>query len=667
MQFINEFKDIDTSKLLEYLSTSKQQFKVSELYNGVRDEKFVDESLRKSKFRAIVDPELFEISNNILKQLTEKDELNSYSLVRNDITHIIYEQGGFFKAHRDYLSLTSNIIEEYTLLICITPDITDIPTDLCVGGETRIHVNPHYIHTSKATTKPGCGLLFRKDLLHEGLVLESGNKEIVSMNIWVTRKQTADDAIVFITFPEIENVTKCDPIKEMAYGASYVLSVNDVMKYPKSALAAFCQFSLRSDNSKILKYKCEDVTYEQFYIVFKVMCGMYITIDEFKKNIELLDFFGLGPENVLIDFINEIISDNNLPQLENHEDEDNITNEIFLGLGNQCCYNCYKPKNEENSLFNCTKCKQVAYCSRKCQIMDWNESHKYECLKSLVKNEVDKDFIICPTEDRTTVLAELAKELKRPYVKFQIVFAEGVATFGGEMSDCSPIHLKMTPVWSSFGDYDNIYVQSFLMTKQVSEGPFHYKHISEIVGDSENFYNKALLKTNTLVNLVDENGDEDDESDDEDYENDDEEIKKIGCDDYEDNFKFDLQIAKVEKQNINSLIYNVLGEQGEQSHIIPIKGIILPNVGKTIQQHKYFHVDQTNKTCFNAQEAIDMSKYIESTKFIDRVKNQLNNINFRLPQLTETNEVNFCNENVYGNFNFILVTGIISPDLLKKK
>jgi len=35
----------------------------------------------------------------------------SYSLDRNDVTYIIYPTGGFFKAHQDFLSLTSNCIQ----------------------------------------------------------------------------------------------------------------------------------------------------------------------------------------------------------------------------------------------------------------------------------------------------------------------------------------------------------------------------------------------------------------------------------------------------------------------------------------------------------------------------------------------------------------------------
>lgn len=135
------------------------------------------------------------------------DALNTFSLVPNDVTHIVYDTGGFFKPHSDYLrcgvggcwwtcggvgvpvrcllgwecggcqshwqkralwslagawchrtlllhgglstacthlpltcvgSLTSNIVEEYTMLVCVTPP-SGLPT---AGGETRVTLSP---------------------------------------------------------------------------------------------------------------------------------------------------------------------------------------------------------------------------------------------------------------------------------------------------------------------------------------------------------------------------------------------------------------------------------------------------------------------------------------------------------------------------------------------
>ena len=68
-----------------------------------------------------------------------QDPLNSFTLVPNDVTHIIYEEGGFFKPHSDYLSVTSNCVEEYTMLVCVTPPDATPPT---AGGATVLTLAP---------------------------------------------------------------------------------------------------------------------------------------------------------------------------------------------------------------------------------------------------------------------------------------------------------------------------------------------------------------------------------------------------------------------------------------------------------------------------------------------------------------------------------------------
>ena len=63
-------------------------------------------------------------------------------LRRNDVTHIKYRQGGFLKRHRNYLSTTSNFVEESTLLLCVAPsDVIDVTGnssgESVQGGETK--------------------------------------------------------------------------------------------------------------------------------------------------------------------------------------------------------------------------------------------------------------------------------------------------------------------------------------------------------------------------------------------------------------------------------------------------------------------------------------------------------------------------------------------------
>jgi hypothetical protein len=102
-----------------------------------------------------------------------------------------------FKAHADYLSLTSNVVEEYTLLVCVTPEAA-----ATVGGETLISLPQRSGAAkqiiSKATTTPGRALLFRKDLTHEGLLLQAGAKARVAQRVGDSQGVRA---VLLVTFP----------------------------------------------------------------------------------------------------------------------------------------------------------------------------------------------------------------------------------------------------------------------------------------------------------------------------------------------------------------------------------------------------------------------------------------------------------------------------------
>jgi len=43
------------------------------------------------------------------------------------------------------------------------------------------------------------------------------------------------------------------------------------------------------------------------------------------------------------------------------------------------CHYCCRTEAPDVRLLNCAKCKQVAYCSKSCQVADWKEFHKREC------------------------------------------------------------------------------------------------------------------------------------------------------------------------------------------------------------------------------------------------------------------------------------------------
>ncbi len=84
---------------------------------------------------------------------------------------------GKFDAHQDYLSIISNCILEYTLIVGLSDDP-------CEGGETVIHLTGGGAIASSAPKKLGGCLLFRKDLLHEGVAVTSGSKHILTVPVY---------------------------------------------------------------------------------------------------------------------------------------------------------------------------------------------------------------------------------------------------------------------------------------------------------------------------------------------------------------------------------------------------------------------------------------------------------------------------------------------------
>ena len=203
MEHVKVLTNICVKDIQEYLINCEQDFETSQLYSSTRNEKFTDEDLRKSVFRPIKDPKLFNLVDDVASKLEAGDDSYRYTLRRNDITHIKYEKGGFFKRHRDYLSTTSNLVEEFTLLLCVTP--AEQTKDQVSGGDTTIHA----FGTSKTfdTTTTGCGILFRKDLEHEGTELMSGEKHIITANIWATRKEDEQSKqVLLVTFPSADDV-----------------------------------------------------------------------------------------------------------------------------------------------------------------------------------------------------------------------------------------------------------------------------------------------------------------------------------------------------------------------------------------------------------------------------------------------------------------------------
>jgi len=295
MQFVRELHDVPVESLRQLLAACPEPFAPSELYVIASDTKVVDTTQRVSSFRRLRDTALFDACESIVAALSEADPLSTFHLRRDDATHIVYKAGGFFKEHRDFLSVTSNVLEEYTLLVCVTPD----DAEPVVGGGTRVTVNPKTSLLSSATTVPGRGLLFRKDLPHEGVLLESGEKHVLSLNLLATRK--VDGPVLAVTFPDSGDAPTAS-LAALAEAQTYAITVKQLAAHPKCPLTLFAEMKAAElgPHAAVLPYLCTACTYDAFGVVFKALIGLYVSTEELVEHTSALEFFNINLSAVLV-------------------------------------------------------------------------------------------------------------------------------------------------------------------------------------------------------------------------------------------------------------------------------------------------------------------------------------------------------------------------------
>ena len=440
------------AKLLNYLSTCEQPFEQSLLYSSATDTKFVDESLRSSSFRAIVDPALFAITEELLALISTADEAYEFTIRRNDATHIRYTKGGFFKRHQDYLSLTSNVLEEWTMLLCVTPPDLAASTR---GGETIIH-SYKSSQSFPSTMTPGGGLIFRKDLAHEGARVLEGEKHILSLNLLVKRKVAGGDAqdqVLLIDFAQQDKVDGAGILGAFGRGESmegtvdsdtvdsggggtdqvdsgggesksdsgggssslaisktshremgaalvaannartYAINTNDLEV--GSMLATAVEWANReaSENdeprSPIVTYTCRDFSYEEFDTVFRILTRQRVGEEAILTHTAAIDFFGpFKADHILV----ELAVD------EANRGAKDEPGPIGSAAGSK------KPrltKDDDDGAGGGGKKEEPRVI------------------------EYDTDVIVCESVERQQVLLHLAKTFSLPYVPFQVVYIEG--------------------------------------------------------------------------------------------------------------------------------------------------------------------------------------------------------------------------------------------------
>jgi len=623
MDTIQTFQNLDITKIQNYLTTCDMPFESSQLYSSKRDEKFVDKDLRKSVFRAIVDPTLFDLVEGVVQNLNQgNDNGYQFMLRKNDITHIKYETGGFFKRHRDFLSTTSNLIQEFTLIICVTPD--ELAQDV-QGGETSVFTygglrsgSHRAIENTFDTVTPGVGLLFRKDMEHAGKELKQGVKHIVTANIWATRT-TQSDQVLLVTFPDDQDSTESQNDsasrameKVSSAHTSYVLSI-DVLS---GMLLTHVQWANRKaadqdlDAPRVITYECHDFCYDAFGVVYNIMNKAYINEFSIESYQTCLDYFGpFNTQDILVDLAVVEHEEEEEPQLKRSKHED-------------------KPPQEE---------------------------------------VFDQEVIVCENEARMQAVLNVAKIFNLPYVPFKMLFVEGDVFLEGECTGGDYIlegelmqygdaisSIQMTPAACLLGDYNNI----FSLWKICRKSNFRQDDeltLKQMYDECSYEYYKQFPMEQHLVPGMKvtkfEQRTEDCET-------------SIDGGDYSGlclglQWGFDVEDSEVKDEVMQSTFRESSGICRDDKALTYLPGNTTEADTSISGQKSLFHRDAQNKIAFTSQEAELASQYVASMGLDQRVKAALQKKRFDLPQELGLVEGSFCNENVYGKVNILWVTGVV--------
>lgn len=293
---VKEFPPLDVAlqeRIRDRIFADQAPSLPSLLYDTHDKSKIYNLERRSSAFRLFTDQELFKDCDALVALLSHQDPTFTYSLRHNDITHIHYEKDDFFEAHTDYLSVTSNHVQEFTLIMCLDATCQGKGGDGRPSGETRFTLNPFCSITSSSSVTPLHLVLFRKDITHEGLKLEEGTKDIITLNLWgMPSADNKDDKTLVISFPPDETRN------------FYALPWSLVDHFPHCFFHGWRAFSKKikdEEEPDLLDYLCTVASYEEMKIIVDILHGVHIEMDVYLDHVALIKFFGFLKTDLLLE------------------------------------------------------------------------------------------------------------------------------------------------------------------------------------------------------------------------------------------------------------------------------------------------------------------------------------------------------------------------------
>jgi hypothetical protein len=189
MQHFPVFKEfhglLKTDEINDLLSRN-MDFKQAEVFNRYSKENQVDLDLRKCQEVLLDKYTIMDLDKWITSRLNIFPGF-SFTIDKQTARIIKYEKDEYFNKHKDMVSMHSNVLKSYSLLINLKPCQKGGKTVLYFQNEGR--TDDELVYESNYTSSvSGSGLLFAKSIIHGGNSVIEGEKIILFVSYYCTCK-----------------------------------------------------------------------------------------------------------------------------------------------------------------------------------------------------------------------------------------------------------------------------------------------------------------------------------------------------------------------------------------------------------------------------------------------------------------------------------------------
>jgi hypothetical protein len=264
MEYIEEYGNTyekNIQEIYEHIKNNKlcDKLECSYVYDDTEKINSLHTELRKSKSKILKDNFIFDKLDVMIHNINIDND-KKYVLLRDQCNYISYEAGDYFGKHTDYISIKTNIFDEYKLLICLDAK--------CDGGNTIFYINDNFKYISNSSTLNNNMIIFKKDILHEGEIIKNGYKIILTANLLSAEKSAKIIEIIF------DN-------KEFVF-----IDSNKIVNFDNKIYK-----EIESKNLLVYKEPNELIDKTKFEIIIDILYGKSINLEQYTANKDIFDYY----------------------------------------------------------------------------------------------------------------------------------------------------------------------------------------------------------------------------------------------------------------------------------------------------------------------------------------------------------------------------------------